>query len=178
MEKKIYHVVAMARNRVIGKDNKLPWHFPADLKHFKQLTTGSTVIMGRKTFESIGKPLPNRENFVLSRRIASPSNVLVEGPQACGFPAKASGNDKRHLYFFTSFEEAVKKIKTKEAYVIGGAELYRQTIDNVDGIYLTRIDADYQGDAYYPEIPDKFDEVDIEGLQENPKVDIIFYERK
>jgi dihydrofolate reductase len=65
---KIYHVVATARKRVIGKDNKLPWHFSEDLKHFKKLTLGSTVIMGRKTFESIGRPLPGRMNFVLSRQ--------------------------------------------------------------------------------------------------------------
>ena len=64
----LYHIVAMANNRVIGKGNKLPWHFSSDMKHFKQRTMGSTVIMGRKTYESIGKPLPGRENFVLSRK--------------------------------------------------------------------------------------------------------------
>ena len=71
---KLYHVAAVAKNRVIGKNGKLPWHFPADLKHFKELTWGSTVVMGRKTFESLGKPLPGRENFVLSR----------SGPSAAG----------------------------------------------------------------------------------------------
>ena len=158
-----FHVVAMARNRVIGKDNKLPWHFSSDLKFFKQLTTGSTVIMGRKTFDSIGKPLPNRENFVLSR--------------SAPLDPRFRGDDKRGLRFFSSFEEAVKNVKTEKAYVIGGADIFRQTMEKVEGIYLTRIDADYPGDTFYPEIPDIFDEVSIEVLQENPKIEVIFYER-
>ena len=153
----IFHVVAMARNRVIGKNNKLPWHFSSDLKHFKELTTGSTVIMGRKTFESIGKPLPNRENFVLSRT--------------------QSGSPAPHLYFFNSIETALKNVQTENAFIIGGADLYGQTIDLVDGIYLTRIDADYDGDAHYPEIPECFDEVEIEKIQDDPKIEVVFYEK-
>ena len=153
----LYHIVAMAKNRAIGKDNKLPWHFPADLKHFKRRTTGSTVIMGRKTYESIGKPLPNRENFVLSR-----------SPQ----PAQ------EHLRFFTSLDEALKNVKTENAFIIGGADLFQQTIERVDGIYLTRIDADYEGDAFYPEIPESFEEIEIERLQDNPKIEVVFYQRK
>ncbi len=153
----IFHVVAMARNRTIGKDNKLPWHFSADLKHFKALTTGSTVIMGRKTYDSIGKPLPNRENFVLSR--------------------KQSGSPAPHLHFFNSIETAIKNVQTEKAFIIGGAELYKQTMDLVDGIYLTRIDADYAGDAFYPEIPERFEEVEIEKLQDDPKIEVVFYEK-
>jgi dihydrofolate reductase len=153
----LFHVVAVARNRVIGKNNKLPWHFSSDLKHFKALTTGSTVIMGRKTFESIGKPLPNRENFVLSRT--------------------RSGSPAPHLYFFNSIETALKNVKTENAFIIGGAELYNQTMDKVNGIYLTRIDADYEGDAFYPEIPEGFDEIEIENLQDNPKIEVVLYEK-
>ena len=154
---KLFHVVAMAKNRVIGKDNKLPWHFPEDLKYFKNLTTGSTVIMGRKTYESIGRPLPNRENFVLSSRPGP------EGP----------------VRFFTSLEEAVGNIKTEKAFIIGGGQLYSQTINEVDGIYLTRIGADYEGDAFYPEIPENFEEVEVVGLREsNPRIQAVFYERK
>ncbi len=175
---KLYHVVAMARNRVIGKDNKLPWHFSADLKNFKKLTTGSTVIMGRKTFESIGKVLPNRENFVLSRNPSFCHSERSEESQRSFAPAGLRMTQSANLHFFSSFEEAVKKVKTENAYIIGGAELYRQTIDKVDGIYLTRIDADYEGDAFYPEIPGTFDEVDIEVLQDNPKIEVVFYERK
>ena len=153
---KIYHAAAMARRRIIGKDNKLPWHFSCDLKYFKQLTSGSTVIMGRKTFESIGKPLPERQNFVLSRD----GKVLHEGVRC-----------------FSSFGEAVKNVATPNAFIIGGGDLYRQTMDKVDGIYLTCIDEDYEGDTYYPEIPTAFREVNRQRLQDDPKIEVVFYER-
>ena len=152
---KLYHVVAMARNRVIGKDNRLPWHFSSDLKHFRDLTWGSTVLMGRKTFEGIGKPLPGRENFVLSRTKQIPGN---------------------HLYFFDSLEKALASIKTQNAFIIGGATLYAQTMECVDGIYLTLVDADYEGEAHYPEIPASFTLKTRTTLQENPPLDVIYYE--
>ncbi len=166
----LYHIVAMAKNRVIGKDNKLPWHFSEDLKHFKNLTTGSTVIMGRKTFESIhhatkGKLLPEREMIVLTRK--GKVNLPLDAFQ--------------RVFFLHSLDEALdrKNRITENAFIIGGEDLYRQTIDKVDGIYLTRIDADYDGDAFYPEIPDSFDEVDIEALREkDPKIEVVFYQKK
>ena len=151
----LYHVVAMAENRVIGKDHKLPWHFSADLKHFKQLTTGQTVIMGRKTFESIGRPLPNRENFVLSRR------KHVNG---------------EHLQFFDTLEKAFLAVTTQHAYIIGGADLFRQTIDGVNGIYLTEIDADYEGDVFYPPVPSYFKEKTRHTIQGSPRIEVVFYE--
>lgn len=152
---KIYHVVAVADGGVIGKNNKLPWHFSSDLKHFKALTMGSTVLMGRKTFEAIGKPLPERENLVLSR-------------------SKTAGSVS--VQFFTSVENALRHVKTKDCYIIGGESLYRQTMDRVDGIYLTKIHGEYEGDAYYPEIPKFFKERSKKILQENPKIEVIFYE--
>lgn len=153
----LYHVVAVANNRVIGKDNKLPWHFSSDMKYFKELTMGGTVIMGRKTFESIGKPLPGRENFVLTRTAPLPSN-------------------QPHLRFFNTVEEALKSIHTENAFIIGGADLYRQTTNQIDGIFLTRIHADYEGDAYYPEISSDFKQSDDKiKLQDNPKIEVIFY---
>ena len=167
---KVYHVVATARNRVIGKANKLPWHFSEDLKHFKKLTLGSTVIMGRKTFESIGKPLPGRTNFILSRAQHVYPPRFVEGL----YPT-----DTSHVQVFNSIGNAIGAVRTPNAYIIGGAEIYKDTIRNVDGIYLTRIDADYEGDAFYPEVPDWFEEVEVQGLREkDPKIDVIFYERK
>lgn len=154
---KIYHVVAAARNGVIGKDNKLPWHFSEDLKQFKKLTTGSTVIMGRKTFESIGRPLPDRENFIVSRTVTE-----LEGARC-----------------FNSIGNAIGAVNTENAFIIGGAEIYKNTIHSVDGIYLTRIDADYEGDAYYPEVPDQFEEVEIQCLREkDPRIDVVFYEKR
>ncbi|MSR77587.1 MAG: dihydrofolate reductase [Candidatus Omnitrophica bacterium] len=164
----IYHVVAMARNRVIGKDNKLPWHFSADLKRFKSLTTGQTVIMGRKTFESIGKPLPGRENFVLTRQ---PSAISFQKSEN---RTQETENNPR---FFSSIEDALKNIKTQEAFIIGGAELYAQTLDKIDGIYLTQIDAEYDGDTFYPQIPSDFHEVSRSRIQDEPVLDVVYYKR-
>ncbi len=154
---KLYHIVAVAENNVIGKDNRLPWHLPADLKLFKKRTMGSTIIMGRKTFESIGKPLPGRENFVISRTL------------------KAAGEN---LQTFNSVGEAVKAAKTPEAYIIGGADIFKQTMDLVDGIYLTRIHQEYEGDAFYPEIPKDFEEIEVEELQADPRAEVVYFERK
>ena len=158
----LFHVVAMANGRVIGKDNQLPWHFSSDLKHFKQLTTGSTVIMGRKTYDSIlamngGKILPNRENFVLSHK---------------RYPVEVE-----KLHFFNSIEEAMSNLQTDKAYIIGGQEIFSQTMNRVDGIYLTNINADYKGDAFYPELPSSFKEKSRTLLQENPKIEVIYYEK-
>ncbi|HRK62257.1 MAG TPA: dihydrofolate reductase [Candidatus Omnitrophota bacterium] len=164
----IFHVVAMAQNKVIGKDNKLPWHFSADLKFFKTLTTGQTVIMGRKTHESIGRPLPNRENFVLSKK--GLANPLLSG--------KAP-----EVRYFGSVETALQNVRTEKAFIIGGAEIYRQTIDKIAGIYLTLIHQDFDGDAFYPGVPAGFKEVSRERLsaspaggQENPLIEILLYQ--
>jgi dihydrofolate reductase len=162
---KIYHVVAMANNRVIGKDNKLPWHFSSDMKFFKQLTIGNTVIMGRKTFESIGKPLPNRKNFILSSR--PHPNPLPEG----------EGKVRDDFHFFNSIQSALTAVKTETAFIIGGSEIFKQTRDKIDGIYLTRIHADFEGDTFYPEIPPSFKGKLIEDLQDNPKIEVILYEK-
>jgi len=154
---KLYHVVAMAGNRVIGKGNKLPWHFSSDLKHFKELTTGSTVLMGRKTYESIGKPLANRENFVLSGR---------KHPEG------------EHLRFFKTLDEALACVATEKCFVIGGAQVYRETLSRVQGLYVTEIDQDFEGDIHYPEIPSFFKEKGRMHLQDDPSIDAVFYERK
>jgi dihydrofolate reductase len=149
---KLYHVVAVAKNGVIGKNNQLPWHFSADLKHFKKLTMGGTILMGRKTFESIGRPLPGRQNFVLSRDKA----LKREG-----------------VCFFSSIDEAIESISTEKAFVIGGAELYKQTVDQVDGIYLTEVKSAFDGDTYYPEIPAKFKERSREESDE-PQIEFVY----
>ena len=164
----LYHVVAMSQNKVIGKDNKLPWHFSADLKFFKALTTGHTVIMGRKTFESIGRPLPNRENFILSR---SSYKVILETF------SKLKPEEAQRVKNFESIREATQAVKTEKAFIIGGAEIYKQTIDKIDGIYLTLIHRDFDGDAYYPGVPADFTEISREKLQENPLIEVIFYQR-
>ena len=153
---KLYHIVARSENGVIGKDNKLPWHFSADLKRFKQLTMENTVIMGRKTFESIGsKPLPGRENFVLTH-------------------SKRTNQD--HLHFFNSLETALKNVSTPKAFIIGGENLFKQTMARIDGIFLTRIQGTYEGDAFYPPIPAHFEEREREVSQDNSEIEFIYLE--
>ncbi|HLG42419.1 MAG TPA: dihydrofolate reductase [Planctomycetota bacterium] len=124
-------IVAMARNRVIGAGGKLPWHLPADLKRFKQITMGRPVIMGRKTFESIGKPLPGRTNIVVTRRR--------------GWTAK--GCLAAH-----SLEEAIAAAGEGEVFVIGGGELYAAALRHADRLYVTEVDADVPGDTRFPEL--------------------------
>ncbi len=153
----LYHIVAVANNRVIGRGNQLPWHFPKDLQHFKATTLGQTVIMGLKTFESLGcKALPGRTNFILDHTGAKP------------YPGQI---------FFPTVDEALKNVKTEHAFIIGGAMLYRTTIDRVDGIYLTRIHADYDGDVLYPEIPSDFLEKKKLKIQDDPLLEVIYYEK-
>jgi dihydrofolate reductase len=125
-------VAAIARNGIIGKDNALPWHLPADLRHFKELTTGHAVIMGRKTWESLPekfRPLPGRQNIVVTRNA---------GYAAAG--AKV----------VTSLEDAVAAATGAEAFVIGGAELYRAALPLADRLQLTEIDTDFAGDTWFP----------------------------
>jgi dihydrofolate reductase len=125
-------IAAMAENRVIGVDNRLPWHLPEDLKHFRRLTTGHTVIMGRKNYESIGKPLPQRRNIVVSRR-----------PDF-----QATGCTVVH-----SIEEAMTVAGDEpEVFVIGGAEIYRQTMARADRLFLTLVHANVDGDTFFPEL--------------------------
>lgn len=153
----IYHVAAVARNRVIGKANRLPWHFSEDLKFFKTLTLGSTVLMGRNTFDSIGKPLPGRENFVITSH---------------------PGPDQAHLRFFSSIPDALDSAATEKVFVIGGGSIYRATLNRIDGAYLTEIDADYEGDTYYPELGEEFVRESGEVLREHPRLQVVFYRRK
>lgn len=125
-------IVAMARNRVIGIDNTLPWHLPEDLKHFKALTMGHPIIMGRKTFESIGRPLPGRTTLIITRDPA----YRMEGCLTAH-----------------SIQEAIALCQgEEEIFCVGGAELYRQVMPLADRLYITEIQAEYEGDASFPEI--------------------------
>lgn len=152
---KLYHIVACTKNGVIGKNGRLPWHFREDLKHFKSLTLGSTVMMGWKTFEGIGKSLPGRENFVLSRN---------------------KTRDVQGVRFFHSLADALRHVTTEKVFIIGGADIFRQTMDLIDGIYMTQIEGTYEGDAYYPVIPNYFEEKLRQPSKEEPKLEFIFYE--
>jgi dihydrofolate reductase len=123
-------IVAISQNNVIGRDNTLPWHLSEDLKHFKAITLGHTIIMGRKTFESIGKPLPGRVNIVVTRN----PNYQAEG-----------------ITSVSDFETWIKKNDSdEEIFLIGGAGLYKDCWNYVDKIYLTRIEQNFEGDTFFP----------------------------
>jgi len=141
-------VAAMARNRIIGINNTLPWHLPADLQHFKQITMGKAVIMGRKTFESIGRPLPGRRNIIITRDH--------------GFTAEGC----RVVH---SIADAFAEIDPDdEAMVIGGASFYAQALPYASRMYLTIIDEDFEGDAVFPEYdPAQWQEVKrVDGISD------------
>lgn len=127
---RIYLIAAVASNGVIGTQGRLPWHLPEDLKHFKALTLGRPIIMGRKTWESLGKPLPGRENIVVTR--------------AAGFQAPGAGvaSSLEHALALCAGEPVV--------FVIGGEKLYEAALDVADGLVLTEIRKDYAGDACFP----------------------------
>jgi dihydrofolate reductase len=152
-------IAAMSDNRVIGHRGKMPWHIPADLKFFKNLTTGHTVIMGRKTFESIGKALPNRQNFVLTN-----TRPLPPGTET--------------VTYFNTPADAIDQCTTAKAFIIGGGQLFRETMRDIDGIYLTRIHADYAGDTFYPDTPPFFKEKSREKLQDSPLIEVIYFEKE
>lgn len=129
-------VVAMGEKNEIGFENQLLWHLPKDLKHFKDLTSGHPIIMGRKTYESIGKPLPNRTNIVVSRK----KDWFEEGVLIVG-----------------SLKEAMKFAKKidEEVFVIGGGNIYEQTMDIVDKLEVTLVKADLEADIFFPKIDEK-----------------------
>lgn len=145
----------MARNRVIGRDGGLPWRLPGDLAHFKSLTLGKPIVMGRRTFESIGRPLPGRANIVISRDAGFvPDGVTVclsvdEGLEAAATVARADGAD--------------------EIMVIGGAQIYAAALPRADRIYLTKVEADTEGDTRFPELrPEDWRETAREQTRSGP----------
>lgn len=124
-------IVAISENHVIGKDNKLLWYLPNDLKHFKEITSGHTIIMGRKTFDSVGKPLPKRRNIIITRQ-----DIAIEGCEVV-----------------KSIEAALELCKDeKEVFIVGGAEIYKQSMKFTDRIYLTIVHQNFEGDSFFPEI--------------------------
>ncbi|MFC6670888.1 dihydrofolate reductase [Marinobacterium aestuariivivens] len=135
---KLAVIVAQARNRVIGIDNRLPWHLPADLKYFKEVTSGKPVIMGRKTFESIGRPLPNRHNIVVTRD----SGWHHEGVRTASSLPEAVEMARAYA------EEA----NVDEVMVIGGAQIYAQALPLADMLYVTEVQLEPEGDAVFPEL--------------------------
>ena len=131
-------IVAVSRNGVIGMDNQLPWHLPDDLRYFKSVTMGKPLIMGRKTHESIGRPLPGRTNIVITRQTDYQAEgiVVVNTLQQGLDKAEAISSEAGH----------------EEVMVIGGAEIYQQALLQADRLYITHVHADVEGDAFFPEV--------------------------
>lgn len=142
-------IVACAKNNVIGKDNKMPWHLPADLAYFKKITSGHHIVLGRKNFESIGRPLPNRTNVIITRdKEFACSNCVVA----------------------YSIEEALSiahKNGEEEVFIIGGGTIYEQSKELWDKLYLTEIDLEVEGDVFFPDL--NMEEWKLISSQDNPK---------
>lgn len=136
---RLSQISAMSKNRVIGINNQLPWHLPEDLQFFKDKTKGKIMIMGRKTFDSLPKPLPGRFHIVISRQKLESTNPLVHYVEN----------------FLAAFQLAKSLQGTwpEEVFIVGGGEIYRQTLPFADTLYLTIIEKDFEGDAYFPELP-------------------------
>ncbi|HEY8158115.1 MAG TPA: dihydrofolate reductase [Methylobacter sp.] len=152
---KISFVVAMASNRAIGLNNQMPWHLSADLKKFKKITMGAPILMGRKTYESIGRPLPGRTNIIISRNPSySQPGCLV----------------------FNDIEEALDSCRdSDEVFVIGGSHLYKSMLPIADTLYLTQIHKEFPGDTFFPELDaEQWIEVQREDIQDDHDVDFSY----
>ena len=156
-------IAAMDRNRLIGNNNQLPWHLPADLAHFKKLTIGKPIIMGRKTYESIGRPLPGRTNIVVTRT----ASFQAEG-----------------VFVANSLQQALEHAASAdEVMIIGGSAIYELALPRADRLYITYVENSYQGDAWFPEIDsEQWDIVATEQRaadQENlSDMQFVIYQRK
>jgi dihydrofolate reductase len=158
------HIVAASQNNVIGVNNDLPWSIPEDMKFFRDKTKGKALIMGRKTFESVGHPLPKRLNVVVTRqKDYAPEGAVV----------------------VSSVEEGIELCKSRmdeygeEIFIIGGGQIFKDTMDIVDIIYLTRIHKDYDGDILYPDVnPLKFEEVERRERHEPVGFTFLTYKKK
>jgi dihydrofolate reductase len=149
-------IAAMSLNRVIGAGNKIPWHLPEDFKWFKKMTTGQVIVMGRKTFESIGKPLPNRTTIVLTR-----SATPIPGVQIISDLSQLS---PQHLV-----------LDGRELFICGGAQLYQQALPSCSDLYLTVVKREVQGDTFFPAFETQFELV--EEVMNNPEFKILHYRR-
>jgi dihydrofolate reductase len=147
-------IAAMSLNRVIGAGNRIPWHLPEDFKWFKKLTTGHILIMGRKTFESIGRPLPNRTTFVLTR-----SSQKIDGVEI--------------ITDLAQLKARLPQDDQREIFICGGAQIYQQTLPFCSDLYLTLVKRTVDGDAFFPQFENQF--TLKETIAENPEFEIRHY---
>jgi dihydrofolate reductase len=155
-------IAAVAQNGAIGKDNKLLWHIPEDLRRFKQLTSGHAVIMGRKTFDSIGKPLPNRQNIVITKTTQS--------------------FDIKEVTFVSSLREALQQAQGDEVFIIGGESIYRAAMPLAQRLYITQVYAEPEADTFFPTIDSDWQLIDSEEVnvceKSGLRYSFLTYERK
>jgi len=180
----------MSLNRMIGAGNKIPWHLSEDFKWFKKMTMGNVVVMGRKTFESLGQPLSNRKNMVLTRH---PQRLIKKHPEIFGqyrewrggkflkrayqfHFSKLEGKRQTDILIFKSLEKLDPEEFPNDIFICGGAEIYGQALPRCSDLYLTVVKREYEGDAFFPPFEDKFDLV--EELRDEPEFKILHYRHK
>lgn len=147
-------IAAMSENRVIGNMNKIPWHIPEDFKWVKQCTLGKAIAMGRNTFESMGRPLPKRDNIVISRTVKEIPGCIV----------------------LPSLDALKEYVTDKEIWIFGGSQIYKQAMDQIDELYLTIVTGEFEGDAFFPDFEDQFKLDSI--IREEPDFKILKYTHK
>ena len=159
--KTISHLVAVSKNLVIGVDNNLPWNLKADLAHFKKYTLDKIIIMGRKTYESIGRPLPNRINYVVSRTLNEiPGTVVFNSLESAISAAE---------------QENIKMNRDNEIVIIGGGHIFQETSESMNKLIITMVDCDIDGDIYYPDIDlTRWDLIKTESYEKDSENDYNF----
>jgi dihydrofolate reductase len=184
-------IAAMSLNRVIGAGNKIPWHLPEDFKWFKKMTTGNVVLMGRKTFESLGKPLPNRQNLILTRH---PRQLIRQHPAVFGeykewrggrsikqHPyqmhfTRLDGNRREDIRIFRSLSLLDPEEFKVDIFVCGGAQIYEQLLPRCSDLYLTLVQRECEGDAFFPRFEDQF--TLAEEVRDTPEFKILHYRHR
>jgi len=184
-------MAAMSLNRVIGAGGKIPWHLPDDFKWFKKMTMGNVVVMGRKTFESLGKPLPNRKNLVLTRH---PQSLIRQHPEIFGqyhewrggkFLKRAyqfhftrlGGKNETEIYIFNSLEKLEPEEFPNDIFICGGEQIYGQTLPRCSDLFLTLVKREIEnGDAFFPPFENKFELA--ETISDEPEFKILHYRHK
>jgi dihydrofolate reductase len=184
-------IAAMSLNRVIGAGNKIPWHLPEDFKWFKKTTLGKVVVVGRKTFESLGKPLPNRTNLILTRH---PRQLIKKHPEIFGqykewrggkslkyrqyqlHFTRLDGNQNEDIRIFKSLKMLDPEEFQDQIFICGGAQIYKQLLPRCSDLFLTMVKREYEGDAFFPPFEDKFELAEM--LQDTPEFKILHYRHK
>ncbi len=183
-------IAAMSLNRVIGAGNKIPWHLPEDFKWFKKMTLGNVVVMGRKTFESLGQPLPNRKNLILTRH---PRQLIRKHPEVFGqyrewrggnqlkrqyqlHFSRLDGNRNEDIRIFNSLNLLDPEEFRDQIFLCGGAQIYEQLLPRCSDLYLTLVKREVQGDAFFPLFEDRFELA--EEIRDTPEFKILHYRQK